>query len=134
MFEAKVYRIAVTTLGAILQEEHQAREAIQRYNTQRAQASGKVLLPLAPGDAAAPDLWVVVIQSYLDPARVEPILQSQRPVAFLFSQWHDPLSSIQAEVDATVAFRARVQGSYPCVDYRTPREFEEALWEVFERI
>ena len=90
---------------------------------------------LVPEDTSViPDLYVVVIDSYLDLAKVEPIIASQRPMAFLFSQFHDPCNTMQAEIDATVAFRRRLQGNYPCLDYRSLREFEQDLRDIFENM
>ena len=134
MFEAKVYRVAVSTLGAILEEDHIAKETIQAWNNDRAEKAGKLFLTLTVGESATPDLYVVIIDSYVDTAKVERIVASRSPIVFFFSQYHDPKNSMQAEVDAVATFKEQLKGKYRCVDYRTAREFGEALRAELEVI
>lgn len=127
MFEAKVYRVAVSTLGAILEEDHIAKETIQAWNNERAEKSGKLFLTLPVGESVTPDLYVIIIDSYVDAAKVEKIVATGCPIVFFFSQYHNPKNSIQAEVDAVAAFKELLKGKYRCVDYRTAREFGDVL-------
>lgn len=127
MFEAKVYRVAVSTLGAILEEDHIAKDTIQAWNNERAEKAGKLFLTLPSGESVTPDLYVIIIDSYVDTAKVERIVATGCPIVFFFSQYHDPKNSMQAEVDAVAAFKGQMIGKYRCVDYRTAREFGEAL-------
>ena len=133
MFEAKVYRIAVSTLGAILQEEHIAIDTIQKWNAERAEEAGKLLLSVPEDASVAPDLYVVIVDSYVDATKVDKIIATGKPIVFFFSKYHDPKNSIQAEIDATVTYRTSVQGDYLCLDYSTTNEFEQALWYMFEK-
>ena len=100
MFEAKVYRVVVSTLGAIIEEDHIAKETIQAWNNDRAEKAGKLFLAILEGAEATPDLYVVIIDSYVDVAKVEKIVATSCPSIFFFSQYHDPKNSMQAEVDA----------------------------------
>ena len=134
MFEAKVYRVAVSTLGAILEEDHIAKETIQAWNNDRAEKAGKLFLAIPEGAATTPDLYVVIIDSYVDTAKVEKIVAIGRPIIFFFNQYHDPKNSMQAEVDAVEEFKERMKGKYRCADYRTAREFGEALKAELEMI
>ena len=132
MFEAKVYRVAVSTLGAILEEDHIAKEAIQAWNNDRAEKAGKLFLTLPVGESVMPDLYVVIIDSYVDNAKVEKIVATGCPIVFFFSQYHDPKNSIQVEVDAVEAFKERMKGKYRCVDYNAAREFGQVLNSILE--
>lgn len=127
MFEAKVYRIAVTSLGAILVEEHIAKETIQAWNCRRGESAGKLYLTQSLGCPAIPDMYVVIIDSYLDIAKVDAILANDRSMVFFFSQYHDPKNSIQTEIDSIATFREKMRTNYTCVDYRTAHEFGEVL-------
>ena len=132
MFEAKVYRVAVSTLGAILQEEHIAKETIQKWNAECAEEAGKLFL-LVPEDASvAPDLYVVVIDSYVDTAKVEKLIATGKPIAFFFNQYHDPNNSMQAEIDKVEAFKEKVKDKYGCVEYNAAGEFGKAFITVLE--
>ena len=82
MFEAKVYRIAVTSLGAVLEEEHLAKETIHAWNNQRAESTGKLFLTQSAGTNVTPDLYVVIIDSFLDTPKVDSILAGDRCLLF----------------------------------------------------
>ena len=134
MFEAKVYRVVVSTLGAILEEDHIAKETIQAWNNDRAEKAGKLFLTISEGAATTPDLYVVIIDSYVDTAKVEKIVATRRPIVFFFSQYHNPKNSMQVEVDAVAAFKEQIKGKYRCVDYRTAHEFGEALMSSLDSL
>lgn len=132
MFEAIVYRVVVSTLGAILQEEHLAKEAIQKWNTERAEVAGKLFLSVPEDTTVSPDLYVVVIDSYVDTAKVDKLIATGKLIAFFFSQYHDPNNSMQAEIDKVDAFKETMKDRYRCVDYNGAIEYENALVSVIE--
>jgi len=134
MFEAKVYRVAVSTLGVIIEEDHIAKETIQAWNNDRSEKAGKLFLATPEVAATTADFFFVIIDSYVDVARLEKIVTTGRPIVFFFSQYHDPKNSMQVEVDAVEEFKERMKGKYPCVDYRTAREFGEALRAELEEL
>lgn len=76
----------------------------------------------------------MIIDSFLDTPKVDSILAGDRPAAFFFSQYHDPSNSIKTEIDTIVAFREQMRDKYPCVDYRTAREFGDALMSELEEL
>ena len=98
MFTAQAYSVCVTSLGAILGEEHLCREVIARWNQSRSREAGRVLLPLQGADTHRPDLYVVLIGSYVDAAKAEAILSTGARVVMMFSTWHDPDSTLPSEV------------------------------------
>ena len=132
MFEAKVYRVVVSTLGAILQEEHLVKDTIQRWNIECAEKEEKVFLTVPEDASVAPDLYVVVIDSYVDTAKVDKLIATGRPIAFFFSQYHDPNNSMQAEIDKVDAFKETVKDKYCCVDYNAAQEFASTLVSVLD--
>lgn len=134
MFEAKVYRIAVSTLGAILQEEHLAKETIQKWNAECAEKTGKLFLSVPEGAPVTPDLYLVIIDSYVDATKVQEIIAKGKPIAFFFNKYHDPRNSIQAEVDKVETFKDTVKDKYCCVDYNAPQEFVSAFDSLLNEI
>ena len=132
MFEAKVYRVAVSSLGAILEEDHIAKETIQAWNIDRADKSGKLFLAIPEVAATTADFFFVIIDSYVDVARLEKIVTTGRPIVFFFSQYHDPENSMQTEVEAVEVFKEKMKGKYRCLDYRTSREFGEVLLSTLD--
>lgn len=127
MFNAKVYRVLVTSLGAILEEEHIAHEVITEWNIKRAEETKKVFLTV-PNDATdSPDLYCVIVDSYVDEAKVNQMIETGKPVLVLFSKYHDPKNSIQTELEQVAAFRKTIQGKCICLDYEGKTSFIEAL-------
>lgn len=129
MFTSQVYKIAITSLGAILEEEHIAYEVINEWNIKRAEETKKVFLTV-PNDATdTPDLYCVIVDSYVDEAKVNQMIETGKPVLVLFSKYHDPKNSIQTEIDKVQLFRANIQGSCICVDYDAAIDFGVKLIE-----
>ena len=130
MFEAKVYRIVVSTLGAILQEEHLAKETIQRWNIECAEKAGKMFLSVPEDAPVVPDLYVVIIDSYVDATKVNEIIAKGKPIVFFFNKYHDPSNSMQAEIVKVDAFKETVKEKYSCVDYNAAHEFVSVVYSV----
>ena len=128
MFEAKVYHIAVSTLGTILQEEYIAKETIQKWNTECAEKAGKLFLYVPEESRSIPDLYIVIINSYVETAKVEKLIATGRSVMLFFSKYHDPRYSIQAEIDKVDAFKETVKNKCICVDYCISGELKEMLF------
>ena len=57
-------------------------------------------------------------------------LEHNNPECKLFIS--DP--PIKTEIDTIVAFREQMRDKYPCVDYRTAREFGDALMSELEEL
>lgn len=127
MFEAKVYRIVVSTLGAILEEEHIAKETIQKWNIEHAEEAGKLFLSVPENAPVVPDLYLVVIDSYVDSTKVNEIMSKGKPIAFFFNKYHDPKNSMQAEIDNVEVFKEAMKDKYCCVDYSAARGFMSAI-------
>lgn len=117
MFEAKVYRISVSTLGAILEENHIVKETILAWNNERAEETGKLFLTLSDGVSTTPDFYVLIIDSFIDTNKVYKIIASGMPVVLLFSKYHDPKNSIQTELNAVEAYRAKIHDRCACFEY-----------------
>lgn len=127
MFEAKVYRVVLSSLGAILAEEYLAKETIQKWNNERAEETGKLFLILPDGTSTTPDFYVVIIDSFIDPAKVNMIIAMGLPVLLFFSKYHDPKNSMRTELDAIDAYRSIVQKQCKCLDYEGLKSFSKVL-------
>ena len=91
---------------------------------------GKLFL-FVPEDST-PDLYVVIIDSYIDTTKVDKLIATGKPIAFFFSQFHDPNNSIQAEIDKVEGFKEKVKEKYCCVDYNATQEFMSTFVSVLE--
>ena len=126
MFKANVYRIAIHSLGAILEEEHLAQMTIDKWNEEKAEDKGKLYLQ-TPSSNLAPDVHVVIIDSFVDTAKLDKIIATGKPVVLLFSKHHDPKNSMQTELDAIKAYRETIQDKCTCFDYESKADFESLI-------
>lgn len=118
-------------MGAILQEEHFAKETIQKWNAECAEKAGKLFLSVPENASVTPDLYLVVIDSYVDATKVNEIIAKGKPVVFFFNKYHDPRNSMQAEIDKVDAFKENVKNKYCCVDYSAAQEFVSSIESIF---
>lgn len=110
-----------------MEEEHVAHEVINEWNVKRGEETKKVFLAV-PNDATdTPDLYCVIVDSYVDEAKVNQLIETDKPVVVLFSKYHDPKNSMLTELEQIAAFRETVQVKCSCVDYNGKASFIEAL-------
>lgn len=134
MFTSQVYKIAITSLGAILEEEHIAHEVINDWNIKRAEETKKVFLTVHNDATETPDLYCVIVDSYVDEAKVNQMIDSGKPVLVLFSKYHDPKNSMQTELEQISAYLEAIKGKCICVDYEGNASFIEALKKELDEI
>ncbi len=80
---------------------------------------------------STPDLYVVVIDSYVKSDKVNKLIVTGKPIAFFFNKYHNPRNSMQAEIDKVDAFKKTVKDKYCCIEYNDVREFRDLLFSVF---
>ena len=130
MFQAQVYRIAIQSLGAIIEEEHIAQESIAKWNELHGEQDGILFLQSTSDHS---DLNVVIIDSFIDIAKVDRVMSSGRPSILFFSKHHDPKNTIQAELDAIKTYREMIQNTCTCVDYENTIDFAKVFMAAVER-
>ena len=132
MFKADVYTIAIHSLGAILEEEHLAQITIDKWNMENAEEQGKLFLQVPANSTVSPDVNVVIIDSYLDAAKVDKIIAAGKTTVLLFSKYHDPKNSMQTELNAIKAYREKIPGTCICLDYDNKAAFANILITALE--
>ena len=134
MFKADVYRIAIHSLGAILEEEHLAKMTIDKWNEENAEDRGLLFLQVPANSSDAPDLNLVIIDSIIDVTIVEKIIATDIPVVLLFSKYHDPKNSMQMELDEIESYRSKIQENCICIDYEGTKSFSNVLISILDSI
>ena len=134
MFKADVYRIAIHSLGAILEEEHLAQMTINKWNEDYAEDKGKLFLQVPANSTNGPDVNVVIVDSFIDATKVDRIIAIGKPVVVLFSKYHDPKNSMQTELDAIAVYRKKIQDYCLCFDYENKAEFTKVLLSAINEI
>lgn len=132
MFKADVYAIAIHSLGAILEEEYLAQITVDKWNKENAEEKGKIFLQVQASGVIIPDVNIVLINSYVDAAKVDKIIAEGEKLVLLFSKHHDPRNSMQTELDAIKAYREKVQGTCRCLDYENKADFAKVLIGALE--
>ncbi len=128
MIIAKVYTISIPSSGVALEEEHIAREVIARWNIEEGEKHGVVYLAI-PNNYRdiTPDIYLFVIDNFVDEQKVEVAIQTGAKVMLFFRCHHDEKNTIDSEVKKIEVFRERAKDRSVCVDYNNNSKFEEAL-------
>lgn len=132
MFKAEVCTIAIHLLGAILEEEHLAQMTIDKWNKENAEDKGKLFLQVQANSAIIPDVHVVIVDSFIDAAKLDKIIATGKATVLLFSTYHDPKNSMQTELDAIKAYREQIPGTCICHDYDNKTDFAKILISALE--
>lgn len=101
---------------------------IARWNIEEGEKQGVAFLAI-PNNyrGITPDIYIFVIDNYVDEQKVEAAIQTGAKVMMYFSSHHDEKNTIESEVKKFEAFRSRVQNKCICVDYNNNQVFEQAL-------
>ena len=128
MFTAKVYRIAIPSVGTILKEDRIAREAISRCSAVNGEKTGTILLPI-PAECAdiVPDIYIFNVDNYVDATKVESAIATGARVVLFFRQVHNPENTIGGELEAVEAFKEKAQEKCMCFEYNGSKDYESVL-------
>lgn len=128
MFNAKVYTVSIPSSGVALEEEHIAREVISRWNIEEGEKHGVVYLAI-PNNyrGITPDIYIFVIDNYVDERKVEAAIQTGTKVLLFFSKYKDPKNTIPAEGKAVEAFMKEMESKCVCCEFNGKADFEASL-------
>lgn len=105
MYTATIHTVSIVSPGVTIEEEHIAREALNRWNVENGKEKGKVFLPLPSDSTAEPDIYVLPIDNYVDTAKANKIIATGKPIILLFSEYHDEDNTIPAELKDVEALK-----------------------------
>lgn len=94
MYSATIHTVSIVSPGVTIEEEHIARETLNRWNAENGKEKGKVFLPLPLDSTAEPDIYILPIDNYVDTAKAKTIIATGKPVILLFSEYHNDENTI----------------------------------------
>lgn len=135
MFDAKVYTVSIPSSGVALEEEHIAREVIARWNVEKGEKHGVVYLVINNRyRGITPDIFLFVIDNYVDEQKVEAAIQTGAKVLLFFNQYNDEKNTIPSESQRVLDFKDKINNQCCCVEYNGRFDFEAFLTGAIENI
>lgn len=128
MYQSKVYTVSIPSSGVALEEKHIAREVISRWNIEEGEKHGVVFLTISNNyRGITPDIYIFVIDNYVDERKVEAAIQTGAKVMLFFNSHHDEKNTIESEVKAVEAFKKEMKSKCVCCEFSGKADFEIAL-------
>lgn len=125
MYTAKVYTVSIVSPGVTIEEEHIARETLNRWNVEKGKEKGKVFLPLPSDSTAEPDIYILPIDNFVDKKKVEAAIATGAKVILFFRKYHDENNTLVSELQAIQELKASVTAT--CIEYDGPAAFDQTL-------
>lgn len=134
MYTATIHTVSIVSPGVTIEEEHIAREALNRWNVENGKEKGKVFLPLPSDSTAEPDIYVLPIDNYVDTAKANKIIATGKPIILLFSEYHDEDNTIPAELKDVEALKNAKDPNSVKATYNGNRDFQRILIATLESL
>ena len=134
MYTAKVYTVSIVSPGVTIEEEHIARETLNRWNAENGKEKGKVFLPLPSDSTSEPDIYVLPIDNYVDTAKANKIIATCKPVILIFSEYHDEENTIPAELNDVEALKNTREPNCIKATYNGSKEFQQELVSILDNV
>jgi len=134
MYTATIHTVSIVSPGVTIEEEHIARETLNRWNAENGAEKGKVFLPLPSDSTEEPDIYVLPIDNYVDNAKAKAIIATNKPVILLFRVFHDEKNTIPAELRDVEALRNNKASNCVKATYDGRNDFQQALIATIEQL
>lgn len=134
MYTATIFTVSIVSPGVTIEEEHIARETLNRWNAENGKEKGKVFLPLPSDATEEPDIYVLPIDNYVDTAKANAIIATGKPVILLFREFHDEENTISAELKDVEAIKDTKATNTITATYNGSRDFQQALIATIEQL
>ncbi len=134
MYTAKVYTVSIVSPGVTIEEEHIARETLNRWNAENGAEKGKVFLPLPSESAVESDIYVLPIDNYVDTVKANAIIATGKPVILLFSEYHDEENTIPAELNDVEELKNTREPNCIKATYNGSKEFQQELVSILDNV
>lgn len=134
MYTATIYTVSIVSPGVTIEEEHIAKEILNRWNAENGKEKGKVFLPLPSDSTAEPDIYVLPIDNYVDTVKANVIIATGKPVILLFSEYHDEDNTIPAELKVVEALKNTREPNCLKATYNGSKEFQQELVSIFDNV
>jgi hypothetical protein len=134
MYTATIYTVSIVSPGVTIEEEHIARETLNRWNATFGKEKGKVFLPLPSDSTSEPDIYVLPIDNYVDTAKANKIIATGKPVILLFSEYHDEENTIPVELNDVDALKNTREPNCIKATYNGSKEFQQELVSILDNV
>lgn len=134
MYTATIHTVSIVSPGVTIEEEHIAKETLNRWNATFGKEKGKVFLPLPSDSTAEPDIYVMPIDNYVDTAKTNKIIATNKPVILLFSEFHDEENTIPVELKDVEALKNTKVSNCIKATYNGIKEFQQILATVLNSL
>ena len=134
MYTATIFTVSIVSPGVTIEEEHIAREILNRWNAENGKEKGKVFLPLPSDSTAEPDIYVLPIDNYVDTVKANAIIATGKPVILIFSEYHDEENTIPAELNGVEALKNTREPNCIKATYNGSKEFQQELVSILENV
>lgn len=134
MYTAIIHTVSIVSPGVTIEEEHIARETLNRWNAENGKEKGIVFLPLPSDSTAEPDIYVLPIDNYVDTAKANAIIATGKPVILLFSEYHNDENTIPAELKDVEALKNGKASNCVKATYNGRNDFQQALIATIEQL
>ena len=134
MYTATIHTVSIVSPGVTIEEEHIAREILNRWNAENGKEKGKVFLPLPSDSTAEPDIYVLPIDNYVDTVKANAIIATGKPVILIFSEYHDEENTIPAELNDVEALKNTREPNCIKATYKGSKVFRQKLVSIFDNL
>lgn len=132
MFTAKIYKICIASASGAMKEERIAQDVVARWNCQNGETKGVIYLQVP--QEMAPDVYVFVVDNFVDTAKIDAAIATGARVVLFFAEYHDANNTMASELKTIVDFREKIQNSCVCIDYKNSAEFVQRFTEFLESL
>ena len=132
MYTATIHTVSIVSPGVTIEEEHIARETLNRWNAENGKEKAKIYLPLPSDSTAEPDIYVLPIDYYVDITKAKATIATGKPVILLFSEYHDEDNTIPAELKDVEALKNAKAPNCVKASYNGNRNFQQVLIATLE--
>lgn len=133
MYTATIHTVSIVSPGVTIEEEHIARETLNLWSAENGAEKGKVFLPLPSDSIAEPDIYVLPIDNYVDTAKANKIIATNKPVILLFSEYHDEDNTIPAELKDVEALKNNKEANCIKATFYGGHDFQQTLVDMIEQ-
>ena len=134
MYTATIFTVSIVSPGVTIEEEHLARETLNRWNAENGKEKGKVFLPLPSDSSAETDIYVLPIDNYVDITKANKIIATGKPIILLFSEYHEEGNTIPAELKDVEALKSEKAPNCVKATYNGSKDFQQALMSIIESL
>ena len=133
MFNAKVYKISVVSLSGMMEEIYATKQAIQQWNQDNAEHTGKMFLLV--DEACTVDVLVCVVDNRIENKElIDQSVNAGKWVMLFFNAFADPNNTIPNEQTAVMNFRSQMQQRCFCAEFSRVAQLTKLINEQLEVI